>query len=164
MKGNFLSLYIDYKIAAISRKSISGSTYGNTPTILGISNFHVMSHSTLVTVTTRSMMSALIPMSSPLRPDPHTPPRRRLYKNRDFSSPSSAPDHPRKAFLRERFKQRCFERAQHAREKQVKRSRWSAGNAPSSDDFDHEMDDEEHEDSVINDEASVPTKRVYVRD
>lgn len=98
------------------------------------------------------------PESSPLAPhlNPRTPTRQRQYKGRDFSSPT--PDHPRKAFLRERFKQRCVERAQKSRDAEVSRKRWTASNGPSSDGFDCDMgeeeEDDDHEDSVLNDEVS----------
>jgi hypothetical protein len=93
--------------------------------------------------------------TSPRTPQLRTPTRPRQYKHQDFSSPTP-PDNPRKAFLRERLRQRCFDRAQQAREKKIKASRWSASNAPSSDGFEYEMDDEDecdNEDYTLNDEV-----------
>ncbi|KAG6901924.1 hypothetical protein C0995_006635 [Termitomyces sp. Mi166 len=51
---------------------------------------------------------------------------------------------PQKAFLREKFKVRCFERAAKARERAVKGKRYLS--EPSSDGFDEVMDDDEEED------------------
>ena len=106
------------------------------------------------------------PPSSPLSPSlgsfspvPRTPTRHRQYKNRDFSSPMQTQENPRKAFLREQFKKRCFERAQKARQDQV-RDRRRSSNALSSDGFDFdddaEMEESENqnaEDDVLNDEV-----------
>lgn len=68
-------------------------------------------------------------------------------------------ENPRKAFLREQFKKRCFERAQKARQDQV-RDRRRSSNALSSDGFDFdddaEMEESENqnaEDDVLNDEV-----------
>ena len=108
------------------------------------------------------------PLSSPLSPNfgsfspiPRTPSRHRQYKNRDFSSPTPTQENPRKAFLREQFKKRCFERAQKARQDQVRNRRRSSC-ALSSDGFDYdddaemeESEDQDAEDDVLNDEVCV---------
>ena len=108
------------------------------------------------------------PQSSPLgtnfgsfSPVPRTPTRHRQYKNRDFSSPTPAQENPRKAFLREQFKKRCFERAQKARHDQVYNRRRSS-NALSSDGFDfdddaemEESENQDPEDDVLNDEVCM---------
>ncbi|KAG6815116.1 hypothetical protein H0H93_010898, partial [Arthromyces matolae] len=72
-----------------------------------------------------------------------------------FTSSSSGPPplDPQKAFLRDRFKARCFERAVKARNKAVKGRRYVS--EPSSDGFDEVMeddDDEEDDDTVMADE------------
>ena len=106
------------------------------------------------------------PPSSPLSPNlgsfspvPRTPTRHRQYKNRDFSSPMPTQENPRKTFLREQFKKRCFERAQKARQDQV-RDRRRSSNALSSDGFDfdddaemEESENQDAEDDVLNDEV-----------
>ena len=106
------------------------------------------------------------PSSSPPGPNlgsfspiPRTPSRHRQYKNRDFSSPTPAQDNPRRAFLREQFKKRCFERAQKARHDQV-RNRRTSSSALSSDGFDfdddakmEERENQDAEDDVLNDEV-----------
>ena len=106
------------------------------------------------------------PPSSPLAPNfgsfspiPRTPSRHRQYKNRDFSSPTPTQENPRKAFLREQFKKRCFERAQKARQDQVRNRRRSSC-ALSSDGFDfdddaemEESESQDAEDDVLNDEV-----------
>jgi hypothetical protein len=68
-------------------------------------------------------------------------------------------ENPRKAFLREQFKKRCFERAQKARHDQVRNRRRSSC-ALSSDGFDYDDDAEmeetesqDAEDDVLNDEV-----------
>jgi hypothetical protein len=108
------------------------------------------------------------PSSSPLSPNfgsfspiPRTPTRHRQYKNRDFSSPTPTQENPRKAFLREQFKKRCFERAQKARHDQVQNRRRSSC-ALSSDGFDFdddaEMEESENrdaEDDVLDDEVCI---------
>jgi len=108
------------------------------------------------------------PPSSPLAsnfssftPVPRTPTRHRQYKNRDFSSPTPAQENPRKAFLREQFKKRCFERAQKARQDQVQNRRRSSC-ALSSDGFDfgddaemEESESQDAEDDVLNDEVCI---------
>ena len=108
------------------------------------------------------------PPSSPLGPTfgsfspvPRTPTRHRQYKNRDFSSPTPVQENPRKAFLREQFKKRCFERAQKARQDQV-RNRRKSSSALSSDGFDFdddaEMEESENQDTeedVLNDEVCI---------
>lgn len=58
---------------------------------------------------------------------------------------------PQNSLLRERFKQRCFERAQRAREAKVRSGRKSAHYSSEGEDFDVDMDDE-GEDGFINDE------------
>lgn len=65
---------------------------------------------------------------------------------------SKTPEDPQKSLLRERFRARCFERAQKEREEKVKRQR----TASSSDVFfDAEMDcdEDEDDDSVMKDEV-----------
>ena len=117
-----------------------------------------------------SNSSQLPPPSSPLAPASHfssstpvprTPTRHRQYKNRDFSSPTPAQENPRKAFLREQFKKRCFERAQKARHDQVLNRRRSSC-ALSSDGFDfdddaemEESESQDAEDDVLNDEVRM---------
>jgi hypothetical protein len=71
-------------------------------------------------------------------------------------------EEPQKAFLRERFKARCFERAKKDRERARRRvhgSRSSDGSASGgSSDGDAEMDsegEEEDEDSMMQDEVRV---------
>ena len=105
--------------------------------------------------------SPLAPKFSPFTPVPRTPTRHRQYKNRDFSSPTPAQENPRKAFLREQFKKRCFERAQKARQDQVQNRRRSSC-ALSSDGFDFDDDAEmeeseshDAEDDVLNDEVCI---------
>ena len=60
---------------------------------------------------------------------------------------------PQKAFLREKFKARCFERAVKAREKAIRGKRYAGGS--SSDGFDDIMDDgeEEDDDDIMQDEV-----------
>lgn len=62
---------------------------------------------------------------------------------------------PAKAFLREKFKARCFERAARARAKAIRGKRYLS--EPSSDGFDEAMDedddDEDDDDSIMHDEA-----------
>lgn len=57
---------------------------------------------------------------------------------------------PRKAFLRERFKARCVERAQRDRERKIKGRRNVMSEA--SDEGDDDMMDDEGEEEMINDE------------
>jgi len=115
------------------------------------------------------------PSSSPLGPNfgsfspvPRTPTRHRQYKNRDFSSPIPAQENPRKAFLREQFKKRCFERAQKARQDQV-RDRRKSSSALSSDGFDfdddaemEESENQDADDAVLNDEVCAKRLSVLV--
>jgi len=103
--------------------------------------------------------SPLAPRFGSFSPIPRTPTRHRQYKNRDFSSPTPAQENPRKAFLREQFKKRCFERAQKARQDQV-RNRRKSSSALSSDGFDfdddaemEESENQDEEDDVLNDEV-----------
>ena len=105
--------------------------------------------------------SPLAPSLSSFSPVPRTPTRHRQYKNRDFSSPTPAQENPRKTFLREQFKKRCFERAQKARQNQV-RDRRRSSCALSSDGFDfdddaemEESESQDPEDDVLNDEVCV---------
>ncbi|KAG5643036.1 hypothetical protein DXG03_001648 [Asterophora parasitica] len=67
--------------------------------------------------------------------------------------PVPVAEDPHKAFLREKFKARCFERAAKAREKAIKWRRYQRSGA-SSDGFDESMedDDEEDDDSIMQDE------------
>ena len=74
-----------------------------------------------------------------------------------------AQENPRKAFLREQFKKRCFERAQKARQDQV-RDRRRSSSALGSDGFDFDDDAEmeesenrDEEDDVLDDEVSHET-------
>ena len=74
-----------------------------------------------------------------------------------------AQENPRKTFLREQFKKRCFERAQKARQDQV-RDRRRSSSALSSDGFDFDDDAEmeesenrDEEDDVLDDEVSHET-------
>ena len=67
---------------------------------------------------------------------------------------------PQNNLLRERFKQRCFERAQRAREAKVRSGRKSAHYSSEGEDFDMDMDDDE--DGFINDEVCSDTSLVYV--
>jgi hypothetical protein len=58
--------------------------------------------------------------------------------------------------LRERFKARCLERAQKARERAVKGKRWDDGSDRSSDGFDEAMDcgdEEDGDDMIMGDEV-----------
>lgn len=117
--------------------------------------------------------------SSPLAsPNPKSSPvvaaqarRRSQYKSRTPSAPvastsRNAPnatlaagltssESTQKAFLREKFRQRCLVRASKAREKAI-RSRRHSG-YPSSDGFDESMDDEEEEDDddIMQDEVRL---------
>lgn len=61
---------------------------------------------------------------------------------------------PRKAFLRERFKARCLERAQKDRERKI-RGRRGAMSELSSEGDDEMIDDEEGDEEMINDEVRV---------
>ncbi|KAL1674471.1 hypothetical protein EV122DRAFT_282047 [Schizophyllum commune] len=74
---------------------------------------------------------------------------RKLFVN---SSPS---EDPQKAFLRDRFKAKCLERAAQARRRSINKRRY-ASSEPSSDGFDLDMDmddDEDEEDEeIMNDE------------
>ena len=79
-------------------------------------------------------------------------------------------ENPRKAFLREQFKKRCFERAQKARQDQV-RDRRKSSSALSSDGFDYdddaEMEESENqdaEDDVLNDEVCETVAHSASRD
>lgn len=65
----------------------------------------------------------------------------------------STEEPPRKAFLRERFKARCFERAQKDRERKLSGKRMMSQDL-SSDGLDALMDceDEEDDDTILNDE------------
>lgn len=101
-------------------------------------------------------------------PIPRTPTRGRQYKNRDFSSPAPAQENPRKTFLREQFKKRCFERAQKARQDQV-RNRRRSSSALSSDGFDfdddaemEESENQDPEDDVLNDEVCMCVWKNYL--
>ena len=72
-----------------------------------------------------------------------------------FGPPAEKPteeDTPRTVFLRQRFRQRCFERAQHAREAKIQRGRKFSA---SSDDGDMDMDDDEdgEVDAFLDDEV-----------
>ena len=60
---------------------------------------------------------------------------------------------PQKAFLREKFKMRCFERAAKARERAIRCKRYQS--EASSDGYDEAMDedDEEDEDDIMHDEV-----------
>ncbi|KAI0719229.1 hypothetical protein C8Q72DRAFT_788826 [Fomitopsis betulina] len=71
----------------------------------------------------------------------------------ESSSSVTAPteEAPRKAFLRERFKARCLERAQKDRERKI-RGRRGAISEPSSEGDDEMIDDAEGEEEMINDE------------
>lgn len=73
---------------------------------------------------------------------------------------STSTEAPQKTFLREKFKARCLERAQKARERAIRGRRWSD---PSSDGFDDAMDcegEEEDDESVMQDEVRwLPTFR-----
>lgn len=77
----------------------------------------------------------------------------------------SVQENPRKAFLREQFKKRCLERAQKARQDQVRHRRMSS-NMLSSDGFDYDDDAEmeesesqDAEDDVLNDEVCLRLAR-----
>ncbi|RDB27481.1 hypothetical protein Hypma_003860 [Hypsizygus marmoreus] len=65
---------------------------------------------------------------------------------------SSFADDPQKAFLREKFKARCFERAAKARAKAIRGRRYAS--EMSSDGFDEPMDEDEEEDddAIMHDE------------
>lgn len=69
------------------------------------------------------------------------------------ASASTSIEDPQKAFLREKFKARCFERAARAREKAVKGKRYAS--EASSDGFDYAMDDDDDEDDddIMQDEV-----------
>ena len=77
------------------------------------------------------------------------------------ASVSAAIDDPQKAFLREKFKARCFERAARAREKAIRGRRYAG--ETSSDGFDDVMDDDEEEDDddIMQDE--VPSTYLSLR-
>lgn len=64
---------------------------------------------------------------------------------------------PRKAFLRERLKSRCLERAQKKRERAIARGRRHWSSEPSSDGLDEMMDEDEDEDedTMLNDEVCI---------
>jgi hypothetical protein len=63
-------------------------------------------------------------------------------------NPPSTPSlDPQKAFLREKFKARCFARAAKARENAVRSKRYQS--EASSDGFDETMDDEDEDDEAI---------------
>jgi hypothetical protein len=67
---------------------------------------------------------------------------------------STSVEDPQKAFLREKFKARCFERAARAREKAIRGKRYAS--EASSDGFDDAMDDdddEEDDDDIMQDEV-----------
>ncbi|KAL1743958.1 hypothetical protein HDZ31DRAFT_83065 [Schizophyllum fasciatum] len=74
---------------------------------------------------------------------------RKLFVN---SSPS---EDPQKAFLRDRFRTKCLERAAQARRRSINKRRY-ASSEPSSDGFDldqdMEDDDEEEDEEIMNDE------------
>jgi len=67
-----------------------------------------------------------------------------------------AGEEPQKAFLRERFKARCFERAARARAKAIRGKRYAGGSEASSDGYDEVMDyenEQESGDDVMEDEV-----------
>jgi hypothetical protein len=70
----------------------------------------------------------------------------------------AADETPQKAFLRERFKAKCIERAQRSRERVVKGKRF-AGSDTSSDGFDEMMDcvedEDDDDDDVMQDEVCL---------
>jgi hypothetical protein len=63
-------------------------------------------------------------------------------------------DASHRSLLRERFKQRCFERAQRAREAKIKSGRKHAHYSSEGEDFDMDEDEDEGEDEFINDAVS----------
>lgn len=86
---------------------------------------------------------------------PNFPPLGGLNLNTGMGRVSSSAEEPQKAFLRERFRARCFERAMKDRDRARRRSRSSYGSVSggSSDgDEDAEMDTDGEEDPEIEDE------------
>lgn len=77
----------------------------------------------------------------------------------ESSASAAAPteEPPRKAFLRERFRARCLERAQRDRERKI-RGRRGAMSEASSEPDEEMADDEEGDEEMINDEVSEQTR------
>jgi hypothetical protein len=68
---------------------------------------------------------------------------------------NSAGEEPQKAFLRERFRARCLERAARARAKKIKGKRFVGESEGSSDGYDETMDceNEEGDEDMMQDEV-----------
>jgi len=72
----------------------------------------------------------------------------------DTTTPSEGDSH--KTLLRERFKQRCYERAVKARAKAIRGRRYAGTSEASSDGFDEtfmDEDDEEDDEDIMQDEV-----------
>lgn len=77
--------------------------------------------------------------------------RRKSDTHSRYASSTQTADDPQKAFLRERFRARCLDRAARDRERKIKGKRYMSSE-PSSD-MECEDDDEDETEAVLNDEV-----------
>jgi hypothetical protein len=88
-----------------------------------------------------------------VHPERESSTARRLFSS--GAEPTESAD-PQKAFLRSRFKARCFERAAKARERAVSGKRAGKMREPSSDDYLMDDDGEEEDEDIMQDEVGCP--------
>ncbi|KAI0795457.1 hypothetical protein C8Q75DRAFT_746137 [Abortiporus biennis] len=151
----------DYPVYLPARSSPLASSPTSTPTPNAStrrrSQYKSQQHalSTPSTSRTSKHHRHLGPPSSPGTSSGRRPSRPLVFQI-DDSSDAAHEEPPRKAFLRQKFKERCLERAQKDRERKLnsKRREMMRSDDLSSDGFDASMDceDEEDDDTILNDE------------